>query len=293
MRLCLGTVQFGMKYGVNNALGRQPTDAEAFSVLDSALAAGIVEYDTASAYGSAEEVLGRYGLAEKRLNGVPVRITSKLRPDASGDAERVVQEVRESLHRLRAEHLHCYMLHRAADMDRSAIMEGLVRAKEDGLVEYIGVSIYEPEEALRAARDPRIDCIQMPYNVLDRRLDGAGFFDVARANGKRIYARSAFLQGLLLMPPEDAEQRVRGSGTYVATFQTIARENGFSPNEAAMLYALSHEGINYVVFGVDTAEQLRGNVAIQEKKGAFHATCERIGTLFADVPREIIVPSLW
>mgnify|MGYP000893148465 CR=1 FL=1 len=40
-KLCLGTVQFGMKYGVKNELGRQPTDEEAFSVLDAALAAQI------------------------------------------------------------------------------------------------------------------------------------------------------------------------------------------------------------------------------------------------------------
>ena len=40
-KFCLGTVQFGMQYGVNNALGRQPTDAEAFAVLDTALSAGV------------------------------------------------------------------------------------------------------------------------------------------------------------------------------------------------------------------------------------------------------------
>ena len=52
-KLCLGTVQFGMRYGVHNALGRQPTDAEAFAVLDAARDAGIDAFDTASAYGTA------------------------------------------------------------------------------------------------------------------------------------------------------------------------------------------------------------------------------------------------
>ena len=292
-KLCLGTVQFGMKYGVKNELGRQPTEVEAVAVLNAAIEHGISEYDTASTYGTAEEVLGRYGLVKRLVNGMPIRITSKLRPNVSDDARSTMQEVRKSLRRLCADRIHCYMLHRASDMDQPAIMEGLVRAKADGFVEYIGVSIYEPEEAIRAARDSRIDNIQGPYNVLDRRLDAVGFFDVARANGKRIYARSAFLQGLLLMEPDDAEARVVGSGAYVSAFQAIAEEGGFSPNEAALLYVLSHEGIDYVVFGVDTAEQLRENVAIQEKVGAFHATYERLLTSFADVRREVIVPTRW
>lgn len=292
-KLCLGTVQFGMKYGVKNELGRQPTEVEAFAVLNAAIEHGISEYDTASTYGTAEEVLGRYGLAKRLVNGLPPRITSKLRPNVSDDARSTVQEVRKSLRRLCADRIHCYMLHRASDMDQPAIMEGMVRAKADGFVEYIGVSIYEPEEALRAARDSRIDNIQVPYNVLDRRLDAVGFFDVARANGKRIYARSAFLQGLLLMDPREAERRVKGSGVYVARFQTEVEKSGFLPNEAAMLYVLLHPGIDAVVFGVDTMEQLEKDMRIAEKRERFRSCCEKIRGAFMNVPREVIMPNLW
>ena len=292
-KLCLGTVQFGMHYGIHNVLGRQPTDEEVFSILDTALAHGICEYDAASAYGMAEDILGRYGLTEKYVGGMPVRIISKLRPNIADDVDDVIAEVHESLRRLRAERIYGYMLHRASDMERSAIMEGLMRAKENGLIEQIGVSVYEVGEALCAARTPWIDSIQVPYNALDRRLDAAFFFDEARVNGKCVYARSAFLQGLLLMQPDQAEMRVVGSGTYVASFQTIAKDGGFSPDEAALLYSLSHEGIDYVVFGVDTAEQLCENVTIQQKKGTFHATYENIRTSIVDVPKEVIVPTRW
>ena len=49
--LCLGTVQFGMKYGINNQLGRQPYWEESFSMLDYALGNGISVIYTAAAYG--------------------------------------------------------------------------------------------------------------------------------------------------------------------------------------------------------------------------------------------------
>lgn len=288
-QLCLGTVQLGMNYGIKNVLGRRPTYTESFAVLDAALEAGIRSFDTARVYGMAEEVLGCYGLAQEEN----VRIISKLRPDLPNDAGAVLHEVKESLYRLKAQKLTCLMLHRASDMDRSAIMEALCRAKELGLTSAIGVSVYEPEDAGRAAEDGRFDAIQIPYNVLDRRLDASGFFRRAKERHIMVYARSAFLQGLLLMEPETAERKVPGSGALIRLFRKIAEKYGFTHAEAAMLYSLTHPGIDYVVFGVDTAEQLNENIKILQKAEQFDHCCEELRSAFNDVPREIITPSLW
>mgnify|MGYP000874676087 FL=1 len=287
-KLCLGTVQFGMQYGVNNALGRQPTDEEVFAVLDMALVAGIRMFDTASAYGTSEDVLGRYGLAEKAAC-----IVSKLTPNGADSREAVLTEIRCSLHRLGAEKLYCYMIHRAEDLDRLGIMDGMCTAKEHGLTEKVGVSVYEPKEAMSAAQDDRIDAIQIPYNVLDQRLDASSFFDVAKKTGKIIFARSAFLQGLLLMSPRAADARVKGSGRHIERFHRMAEECDCSPAEAAMHYVLSHPHIDYVVFGVDTPNQLRENIRIS-KNGAASTQCYTcFRGVFPNVPTKIIQPNLW
>lgn len=287
-KLCLGTVQFGMKYGVKNELGRQPTDEEAFSVLDLALAVGITTFDTARAYGTAEELLGRFGLAEKGAH-----IVSKLHPDTADCEEAVLSELHESLQSLRAKKIFCYMLHRAGDLQKSGIMVGLNKAKALGLTETIGVSIYEPEEAMEAALHPLVDVIQIPYNVLDQRLEACEFFLQAAKNGKRVYARSAFLQGLLLMSPQEAEASVSGSGVFVSKFQDIARKEGYMNTEAAMLYVLSHPQIDGVIFGVDTVEQLRENVKILKRGEEFSSCRKQFRRSFENVPREVVVPSLW
>lgn len=286
-KLALGTVQLGLNYGVNNAIGRQPTEKEAHAVLSSAVAAGIEVFDTAAAYGNAEKVLGSYALPSKN-----VRIISKLRPDTEDSVDAVIAQIRESLDRLGAKSLYGYMLHRASDMERPNIMRGLAAAKEMGLTEKIGVSIYEPDEALQAV-SLGIDMVQIPYNALDFRLDESGFFTQAKNNRVEVYARSAFLQGLLLMNPDDAEMRVKGSGTLIAEFQKIVAGYGFSPLEGAMLYSLSHPGIDYVVFGVDTVAQLQENIKIAAKLRGFAACYEKLYGTFKNVPREIIVPSLW
>ena len=95
------------------------------------------------------------------------------------------------------------------------------------------------------------------------------------------------------MQPQEAEHRVSGSGAYVAAFQKIARDMGFLPNEAAMLYVLRHEGIDYVVFGVDTAAQLQANVRLSERVSEITDSCCPFIGKFNDVPQKLIDPSLW
>ncbi len=287
-KLCLGTVQFGLKYGVKNVLGRQPDRRECYEIIDSAIQLGITCFDTASAYGTAESLLGGYS-----WGSVAPQIISKLSPDCPDDDRVVAAKIRESLRCLGQTRLYGYMLHRASDMQKKAIMAGMMTAKERGQVKKIGVSVYEPEEALEAVDDVRMDIIQIPYNVLDKRLDEAGFFAKAKKNNKEIYARSAFLQGLLLMKPDEAEKRVSQSGELIAEFQDFAREQGYTPAEAALLYSLCHDGIDYVVFGVETVGQLMMNIAIQNKMVGFDSCYGELKKMFVDVPREIIVPSLW
>lgn len=287
-QLCLGTVQFGMRYGIHNALGRQPTEAEVFDVLDAALVANIQMFDTASAYGTSEELLGRYGLGTR--GG---QIISKLHPAVKGGKRDVRGEIQSSLVRLAVPKLYCYMLHRIEDLDDTSVMDAMEDAKTSGWTDKIGVSIYSPADALRAAEDSRIDVIQVPYNVLDQRFDQCDFFSYAKEHGKEVYARSAFLQGLLLMSPADAEVKVAGSGIYVEHFQSVARAAGYLPQEAAMLYVLCHVGISYVVFGVDTSEQLNENAALLPKRHAFSETYKKLHGAFRNIDVNILEPYRW
>ena len=55
-KLVLGTVQFGLQYGINSA-GR-PSIKQVSDILNNAKTGGILILDTSSVYGNAEEVLG-------------------------------------------------------------------------------------------------------------------------------------------------------------------------------------------------------------------------------------------
>lgn len=289
-KLCLGTVQLGMKYGVKNELGRQPTEEESFAVLRAAKNGGIEFLDTASVYGEAEELLGHFGVEQAGF-----RVISKLRPwgKQETDKEAVLLEIESSLQRLKIKQLYGYILHRAEDMNHEAVVQGMITAKKEGLVKHIGVSVYEPEEALRVVQFGIWDMIQIPYNVLDQRLDKTDFFEIAKKNHVKVFARSAFLQGLLLMDPEQLPNHLMKARPYIEKFRRIVEQNKYTPEEGAMLYSFCHPGMDYVVFGVDTVVQLMKNLEMCDKAQAFSGCWKELRGIFADVPREIIIPSLW
>ena len=287
-KLCLGTVQLGTRYGIKNELGRQPTDKESFAVLRRAIDSGIEYFDTASIYGDAERILGDFG-----IGNYPVNVISKLKPNLESDEKIVLNEICDSLGRLQMQTLYGYMLHRASDFYRKEIMNGLRLAKERGLIKNIGVSIYEPEDALRIVSDKSIDCIQIPYSVLDQRLDQTDFFELAEKNHIRVFARSAFLQGLLLMKPEDVPVNLKPVVPLLQRFNNIIKRYEFSNKEAAFLFSYCHIGISNLVFGVDTADQLVENWRTIVRSREFADCFKDLYGAFVDVDRRIIIPSLW
>ena len=288
-KLCLGTVQMGQKYGVANALGRQPLPQESFSVLQAALDKGISYFDTASIYGTSEEVIGAFHLAGRH----DTHIISKLPPETEDSEKAVLDEVRKTLSRLQADRIDGYLLHDARDMERQGIVRGLCKAKEKGLVGSIGVSVYEPRDAYYAVSVSWVDYVQIPYNVLDQRLDEADFFYQAKKYGVKVFARSLFLQGLLAMDLDNLPNTLLEARSLLEKFQSISDGHGFTRKEAALLYGLEHPGIDYVVFGVDTLSQLEENLQIAKRLGEFKACYEALHGAFRDVDRKIINPSLW
>ncbi len=288
--LCLGTVQFGMRYGVNNELGRQPTEEESFAVLRAAKEGGVAFLDTASVYGEAETLLGHFGLERAGFH-----VISKLRPwdQEKNDKEAVLLEIEASLQRLQIKRLYGYMLHRAEDMKKEVVVQGMIAAKERDYTEHIGVSVYDSKEALCVVQSGIWDMIQIPYNVLDQRLDETDFFEIAKKKHVKVFARSAFLQGLLLMEPEQLPEQLMKARPYIEKFRQIVAENQYTPEEGAMLYSCYHPGIDYVVFGVDTEAQLTRNLKICGKAEGFSVCWKELYGAFLDVPREVIVPSLW
>lgn len=284
MKLGLGTVQFGLDYGVSNTGGRTPAD-EARRILEYAASVGIQVLDTSPSYGASEQVLGTISTVPQ-----PFKVVTKTRPHVSTPIE-LRTDFEESLRRLSRSSVYGLLAHRSSDLlsgNGEAVYEELLRLKEKGLVEKIGVSVYAAAEIDALLEKYSIDLLQIPFNVLDQRLLFSGHLHRAKEKGIEIHARSIFLQGLLLMPPESLNDNFKSIEDHLKSYRRFIAERGLTPVSAALGFALKVPEIDVVLCGVNTLSQLEQIVGA----ALSNANVLEFGK-FAIHEERLLNPALW
>lgn len=256
-RLALGTVQFGLAYGVANQAGRQVSRDEAAAILDLAWSSGMDTLDTAIAYGESEQRLGEIGVERwqivSKLPAMPAAC-----PDVSDWMHKAVADV---LKRLGKAHLRGLLLHRPQELleqNGQALYDALGSLKQCGLVEKVGISIYDPQELDVLMPRYRFDLVQAPFNVLDRRMITSNWLAMLKQSGTEVHVRSVFLQGLLLMNASNRPPRFKKWDKLWDTWHQWLADSRLSPLQASLGFALAQAGIDRVIVGVDTVHQLEG-----------------------------------
>ena len=202
-RLCLGTAQFGMNYGITNANGKI-NDKDIKPILDLAFNEGIRMLDTAHGYGDAEKVLGR-NLKSKK----PFKIFSKININKNTDKNNVYKELNEkfenTLKRLNQSSIEGLFIHDSTLLSsniRKQVIDWLISIQNKNKVKKIGVSIYELDDL----RDIPLDIfqiIQIPCSLYDQRMLKNGALSLLVSKKISIHIRSIFLQGIILQNPEN------------------------------------------------------------------------------------------
>ncbi len=291
-RLTLGTVQFGMPYGVANTSG-QPSIDDVTEILACAFEAGVNCLDTAAAYGRSEEVLGevlaRLGAADRTV--IVTKIPAMDDSLSPGEADRFIEgSLRESLRKLRRETLDACIFHREESF---RFIDSLAKLRDKGLVRYIGASTMSPAGALAIVRSGMAEAVQAPTSCLDQRYIQAGVFAEAADSGVALFVRSIYLQGLLLMPEESIPTDLVEVIPARRKLESVARDAGISLAELAYRYVASLRGTTSIVVGVETLEQMRDNLRLAEKGPLDSATIAAIEESTSGIPERILMPNLW
>jgi len=253
-RLALGTVQFGLPYGIANQSG-QVTRSEVKAMLKLVETNGIDTLDTAIAYGNSELCLGEAGVkgfkVVTKLPAVPENC-STVRSWVKG-------QVAASFSRLGVSSVYGLLLHQPEQLlarSGNEIYQALQELKSSGQVKKIGISIYSPTELEKITRLFRLDLVQSPFNLVDQRMQTSGWLQRLKHEGVEIHTRSAFLQGLLLLSQTARPEKFMPWSNLWERWHNWLLHNNVSALEACLAFPLSFPEVDRVVVGADSTQQL-------------------------------------
>lgn len=303
-RFVLGGAQFGLDYGITNAIGRIGY-IEATHILECAAQMGIRKIDTAHGYGCSEAAIGEALSADPKNN---FSIITKLSPliELSTDAiaARVAAEVDASLagsiEKFGSVPLDAVLLHRAAHFTAwgGAAWRQLLSWRDEGRIARLGVSVQNVTELNQALEIDDVSLVQLPFNLLDWRWHPV-IERLRRARSERgleVHVRSALLQGLLI-----SDQAALWTCAHVADSLPITgwlqeQSNEFAGGNVARLcinYVRGLDWIDGVVIGVASLEQLKINGSFFAEPALSAAVLQLIESSRPSLPESALDPAKW
>jgi aryl-alcohol dehydrogenase-like predicted oxidoreductase len=290
-RLGLGTVQFGSHYGVSNEKGA-PVESEVAAILASAEEAGIGYLDTAFGYPKAEELVGRYLQPGHRL-----KVVTKTPPIGESVIEekqkrRILDALAVSMDRLKIAKVHGLLVHHTRDLHkpgREYLVEALQEARSCGLVDRIGVSVYDAAQLESVENILDLEIVQFPYNAFDTRVVTSDVFRRLKSVGAEMHARSIFLQGLLLMDRSRLPDYFVPVRKQLSLLDAEWAAVGVSRLSGCLRFVLQNRDVDALIVGTNSlAEFQEIQKAISEADGRDF----RVGA-GSELGVEFIDPSRW
>ncbi len=305
-KMTLGTVQLGMNYGVNNKNG-MPTEEESFAILDAAYEGGVTILDTSDDYGKSEEVIGKY-LQMNPDKHFDICTKFKVTEETSKDIYASLKDFAiKSARKLSIERIPIFMSHTERNFldygDR--LIEALNELKKEGLIINAGISLSNKDALEPIMESGGFEAIQLPMNILDSEPIRSGLIKRVSDAGIAVFVRSVYLQGiffkkkedLLVQDPERPELMLEEMNQKVLPViervREIAAEEGISVAQLAMSFIKDSCGVDSLVMGSETPEQVVENIKMFNAPSLSESTLKKILDEFSDVEPFVRSPWMW
>lgn len=256
-KIVLGTVQFGLEYGINNKSGK-PDDESIAAILDFAFEHNIRLLDTAEGYCDSQDKIGNYHkLSNKKFN-----VITKFSANRKDLPENLTKRIAVDLKTLNIDSIYCYMFHSFNDFKLyfNVYKNEIKELKKAGIINRFGVSIYTNNEMEELLKYKDIDLIQLPFNLLDNNNQRSNIIKKAKERGIEIHTRSTFLQGLFFKNTKDLPIKLMALEPYLVAINKISKSNNLKLNDLSLNYIIQQKNIDNVLIGVDSVDQLKENI---------------------------------
>ena len=281
-KLCIGTVQFGLNYGIANKKG-QVKIREIKRILEYAQKNSIKSIDTAKVYGQSEESIGFFLKGSIRDWNITTKINHL---DIA-----LSSQIEDSKNKLTVKP-NTLLAHSANLFMDSNFQSEIQSIKNNYSLSSIGVSIYNEEDIYTVLKAKiRPDVIQLPLNILDSSLYRKGLLKKLANENIEIQVRSVFLQGLFYLSDSALEESFKDVIPYLKKLKSIAADSSLTLSELSLLWLVSLKEVNKVIIGVDNVNQLKIHLDTLKKNIDSSVFKEALSIHYEN--ENILNPSLW
>ena len=262
MKLVIGSAQLGMNYGLFN---NKKISRKEFKNIEKLILKSKINFiDTATSYGDSENIIGNSKL--KNLHIITkIRLPNKKNIYFKNWASK---EIAKSLHRLKIKKIYGVLIHDCKYLlgkFGKKYLFSLQELKKKKIIKKIGISVYDVAEIEKIWKFWKPDLVQVPFNPLDNRILDSGWVNILKRFKVKIFARSIFLQGLLIN--EDNSFKINKEyKNLLSKFKNWCYKNNISLLQGCLHFTKQFKKIDYLVVGFNNYNQLKEIIDVFKKK---------------------------
>ena len=257
-KIVLGTAQFGLNYGISNKYGKLKF-REVFKILSYCYDKKINFLDTATAYGSSENEIGKFFKLTKKKFKVITKYSFQ-------NNKSINEQLSKTFNSL-GYYPYAILAHTKKDYLNKKFQKEIKMLKKKKIIKLWGVSLYsipELKAILKSKNKP--DIIQIPVNLLDKRFLEKKLVKNLKRQSIKIFARSVFLQGLFFKNKKFVLKKFKNIKNKYEKLVSISTKENMNLGELSLNWILNLKQIDKIVIAVDNLDHLKNNLDICKKK---------------------------
>jgi aryl-alcohol dehydrogenase-like predicted oxidoreductase len=286
MKIVIGTANFNQNYGLINSKIKNSNEVK--KILDYCRKKKINYLDTSFSYNLSNEFI-------KKLNFENFRIITKIKLPKKRTKffiENLEKKIKKELKLYKINKFYAILFHDSKDVKSkygNEFLKKIMNIKKIGLVDKIGISVYETIELDLILKKFKPDIVQFPVSIIDRRFLNKKLILKLKKMKIKIQARSIFLQGLLLKNPNKIKSLKYNKKLYemITSLFNWCKNKNLDLKEACLIFIKNQKNIEFLTIGIESLIQLKQNIASLQNDKNFDLS------RFASNDKKIIDPRKW
>ena len=248
-KIILGTAQFGNNYGIAN--DNKCSERTSVNIIKFAEKNKIKEIDLATLYNNLD-IISKANLKKFKII---LKINIK-NSDYNNFNNKIVKEIKNTELKIKKK-INTILIHNQNFFkfkNSKLIFKKLLILKKKKIINKIGISIYDIKLIPYIIKKFKIDIIQLPFNIIDQRLDNQYYLKILKKKKIKIHVRSIFLQGLLLQ--KKIPDELKNFNSIFEEYKNFCKSLKKKQLEICLNFISSFKFVDKIVIGVNSKKEL-------------------------------------